>query len=175
MGWAAATGALKRGREELPPIRGQGQQPRVPGCDGTGTAERSYPASKVRVAAERSYPSPRSGANAERSYPASKVRGSTESARVRWHRNGREELPHVRGQRSQLRGATPRLRSGRQLRGATQVRGQGSYPASEVRGGGPEERPHAPTPEARGSSREDQPYLVIAPGQTFENYESILQ
>ena len=38
----------KRGREELPHVRGQGQRPRVPGCDGAGTAERSYPASEVR-------------------------------------------------------------------------------------------------------------------------------
>ena len=28
-------------------IRGQGQRLRVPGCDGAGTAERSYPASEV--------------------------------------------------------------------------------------------------------------------------------
>ena len=32
-----------------------------------------------------------------------------------------------------------------------------SYPASEVRGGGREELPHAPTPEARGCGREEQP------------------
>ena len=36
------------GQEELPHIRGQGQRPRVPGCDGAGTAERSYPASEAR-------------------------------------------------------------------------------------------------------------------------------
>ena len=36
------------GQEELPRIQGQGQQPRVPGCDGARTAERSYPASEVR-------------------------------------------------------------------------------------------------------------------------------
>ena len=43
----------------------------MPGCDGAGTAKRSYPTSKVRVAAGRSYPTP-------------KVRDS-----------GREEQPHV--------------------------------------------------------------------------------
>ena len=32
-----------------------------------------------------------------------------------------------------------------------------SYPASEVRGGGREELPHAPMPEARGGCREEQP------------------
>ena len=36
------------GQEELPHVRGQGQWPRVPGCDGAGTAERSYPTSKAR-------------------------------------------------------------------------------------------------------------------------------
>ena len=30
---------------------------------------------------------------------------------------------------------------------------------SEVRGSGQEELPHAPTPEARGGSREDQPHV----------------
>ena len=43
----------------------------MPGCDGAGTAERSYLVSKV-------------GAAAERSSQASEVRGS-----------GQEELPHV--------------------------------------------------------------------------------
>ena len=36
------------GQEELPHVRGQGQQLRVPDCDGTGTAEKSYLTSKVR-------------------------------------------------------------------------------------------------------------------------------
>ena len=35
-------------REEIPHVQGQGQRPRVPGCEGAGTAERSYPASEVR-------------------------------------------------------------------------------------------------------------------------------
>ena len=46
------------------------------------------------------------------------------------------------------RGATPRPRSGRVA--------ERSYPPSEVRGHGWEELPHAPTPEARGSGREEQ-------------------
>ena len=45
----------------------------MPGCNGTGTAEKSYP-------------SPRSGAAARRSYPASEVRAG-----------GGEDLPHVHG------------------------------------------------------------------------------
>ena len=45
------------GQEELPHVRGQGQQPRVPGCDSAGTAERSYPASKVGGAGPEEIPS----------------------------------------------------------------------------------------------------------------------
>ena len=43
---------------------------------------------------------------------------------------------------------------------ASEVRGatKRSYPASEVRGRGQEELLHAPKPEARGCSREEQPH-----------------
>ena len=75
-------------------------------------------------------PHPRSGAAAE-------------SIRLRQRRNGREELPHVRG-----RGGDER-----------------SYPASEVRGSGQEELPHAPMPKARGSGQEDQPQALAAQAQ----------
>ena len=33
------------------------------------------------------------------------------------------------------------------------------YPASEVKGGGWEELPHAPTPEAKGGGWEEQPHV----------------
>ena len=46
------------GQEELPHIRGQGQRPRVPGCGGAGTAERSYPSPRPGVAAGRTNPMP---------------------------------------------------------------------------------------------------------------------
>ena len=36
------------GQKELSHVRGQGQRPRVPGCNGAGTAEKSYPTSEVR-------------------------------------------------------------------------------------------------------------------------------
>ena len=29
-------------------VKGQGQRPRVPGCDGAGTPDRSYPAPEAR-------------------------------------------------------------------------------------------------------------------------------
>ena len=39
----------QHGREELPQVRGQGQRLRVPGCYGTGTAERNHPTNEARV------------------------------------------------------------------------------------------------------------------------------
>ena len=61
---------------------------------------------------------------------------AAESARLRWRRNGGEELP-----KSKVRGSS-----------------REELPKSKVRGGGPEDQPHAPTPEARGSCREEQPH-----------------
>ena len=74
-------------------------------------------------------PRPRSGAAAE-------------SARLRRRRNGREKVPHVRGQGGRPKGDTQRLRSG--LRG--------------------EEIPHALKPEARGGRREALPHPPYARG-----------
>ena len=77
--WEAATSALSRaersyptsevrGRSRQDPIperrqprgvthvRGQGQQPRVPGCNGTGMAWRSYPTSEVRSGHQEEQP-----------------------------------------------------------------------------------------------------------------------
>ena len=46
---AGRTPCLKgSGQEELPYVQSQGQQLRLPGCDGTGMAERSHPATEVR-------------------------------------------------------------------------------------------------------------------------------
>ena len=64
------------GQEELPHVRGQGQWPRVPDCDGAGTTERSYPASRAGGAAERRYPKSEVRGSEERSCPASEARGS---------------------------------------------------------------------------------------------------
>ena len=52
---------------------------RVPGCYGTGVAERSYPTSEIRAAAERSNPKSKEQQlhrcrRAERSYSTFKVR-----------------------------------------------------------------------------------------------------
>ena len=43
-------------QEQLPHVRGHGQLPRVLGCDGTGTAERSYPASEARGGSREEQP-----------------------------------------------------------------------------------------------------------------------
>ena len=112
-------------QEELPHVRGQGQWLRVPGCNGAGTAEKSYP-------------SPRSGAVARRSYPTSEVRGGgqrTNPTSKEWwlhrckkayrsypklkvRRGGAEEIPFVQGKEQWLHFA-----------GATVKR----YPKSKVR------------------------------------------
>ena len=72
------------------------QKPRVPGCDGAGTAEKSYPVSEVmgssqeelsRVRGQGQWPRVPGcdgTGTAERSYPGSEVRGG-----------GWEELPRV--------------------------------------------------------------------------------
>ena len=44
--------------EELSRVRGQGQRPRVPGCDSAGATERSYPRPRPGAAAGRSCPTP---------------------------------------------------------------------------------------------------------------------
>ena len=52
-----------------------GQPPRVPDCDGTGMAKRSYPTSKVGGAAETRYPVTDVRTGDERSYLVSEIRG----------------------------------------------------------------------------------------------------
>ena len=83
------------GKEELPHIRGKGQQPRVPGCNGAGMAERSYPTSEVGGSGREekphvqgvvavpgtggpggAIPCSRSGGAVVRRYPSSKVKSS---------------------------------------------------------------------------------------------------
>ena len=67
------------GQEELPHVRGQGQRPRVPGCDGAGTAERSYPVSEARGGGREGQPH---------------VQGVVAAQA----QEGLEELSHVEGQ-----------------------------------------------------------------------------
>ena len=108
----------------------------LPHVRGWGAAERNYPASKVRGGDKRSYPLSEVRGHDERSYPVSEVRGGNERSYPRSEIRGRDER---------------------------------SYIMSEVRGGSLEEIPHAPslrpgaaawrsnpTPEDRGSGREEQ-------------------
>ena len=58
----------------------RGKRPRVPGCDSTGTAERSYPASKVRGSGQKEQP-------------------HLQGAVAAWAQESLEELFHVQGQK----------------------------------------------------------------------------
>ena len=80
------------GQEELPHVRGQGQQPRVPGCDGAGMAEKSYPSPRPGVAAGRSNPTPeaRGSGREEKPHFLGVVAAQAQQ--------GLEELSHVEGQ-----------------------------------------------------------------------------
>ena len=80
------------GQEELTHVQGPGQHPRVPGCDGAGTAKRSYPTSKVRVAAGRSYPTPKVRDSGREEQP------HVQEAVAARAQKGLEELLHIQGQ-----------------------------------------------------------------------------
>ena len=92
MGMAQSTGSCNGAQsmaERVPHARGQGQQPRVPGCEGAGIDETSYPTSEVRGGGREELPHvqgqgrwPRfqgcnSAGAAQRSYPMSEVRASS--------------------------------------------------------------------------------------------------
>ena len=115
------------GQEELPHVRSQGQWPRVPDCNGTGTAKRSYTASEVRCGGLEEIPhtpSPKPGATGRRSYPtplsprpravAGRRNRTTEARGGGWEdqphvqgavaaqaQEGLEELSHIEGQEGQ--------------------------------------------------------------------------
>ena len=134
------------GQEELPHVRGQGQRPRVPGCDGAGTAERSYPTPKVRGGSWEELPCirgqgwwsrgatlcPRPRAVSGRTYPMPEARDSSP-----------EDLPYTQSQGLRPGGANPSPKSGGCTgaggpRGAIpRSRSEGSvvrrYPSSKVR------------------------------------------
>ena len=52
----AAAVRAQEGREELPLARGQGRRPGALGCDGTGSAERSYLMPEVRGSSQEELP-----------------------------------------------------------------------------------------------------------------------
>ena len=143
------------GQEELPNFRVQGQRLRVPGCDGVGTTERSYPNLRLGAVAGRNYPRargqgrlrgatlhPRSGRRLAGATPYPRLGAAAGSTNPMPEARGgrREELPGFRGQGRQPRGATPRPR-GATPRPRSGAAAERSYPASKVRGGGLEELP----------------------------------
>ena len=142
----------KRGREELPHIRGEGQKPGGPHAR-RAAAKRSYPISEVRGSSREhktatvqerprgTTPRPRSGRAAERRYPESEVRGGDERSypvsKVRGH--GREEIPHASSPRP---GATGRRSYHTPLSPRPRAVAGRSNRSTEARGGGREDQPH---------------------------------
>ena len=137
---AQRTPCPKGSSQELPHVRGQGQRLRVPDCDGTGTAERSYPASEVRGGGREELPhAPK---------PEAKGGGGEEqpqdSGQGQWPGGPtpRPGSPGCMGT-GRPRGAIPHWRSGR-----VAVR---RYPSSKVRSNGCAllEQPWRDTPRPR--------------------------
>ena len=119
-----------------------GQRRRVPDCDGTGTAERSYPTAEVSGGSREEIPSVRGQGQQPEELP-----------HVRGQGRRREELPRVQG-RGRHREEIPHAPSQR-----TGAAGGRSYPTP------PHPRPRAaggrsnPTHEARVGGRGDQPHV----------------
>ena len=89
----------------------------MPGCDGAGTAERSYPASKVRGGSWEEQPHVQ-GAVAVRAQE-----GLEELFHVKVRRGGSEEIPLVQGKEQQLHFARAAVKRYRMPKvGETQVR-----------------------------------------------------
>ena len=91
-------------QEELPHVRGQGQWPRVPGCDGPETAERSYPTSEVRVGGREELPPSEARGGGREEPPCIRAHGwlggatHIQGAVAALAQEGLEELSHVEGQ-----------------------------------------------------------------------------
>ena len=87
-------------------------RPRVPGCDGAGRAEKSYPSPGSGAVAGRSYPTPphlRPGAAAGRTYPTSneqrlrrRRRAQRSYPTLKVRKGGGEEIPLIQGKEQQL-------------------------------------------------------------------------
>ena len=101
-------------QEELPHVQGQRQRPKVPGCDSTGTAERSYSTPKAKGGSQEEHPH---------------LQGAV-AARAQ---EGLEELFHVHGQAGAGGGEEIPLVQGKEqwlcFAGAAMKR----YPTSKVR------------------------------------------
>ena len=132
-------GALKRGQEEPPHVRGQGQKPGGPHAQRVA-AKRSYPTSEVRC----------SGPEYQTATAQEWPRGVTPCPRSGGAARGDTQLLRSG---AATRGVTPRLRSGAMAGRrypTSQARGQGQ------RAGGATSHHH---PKAKGGGWEDQPHV----------------
>ena len=79
-----------------PHVGSEGQQRRVPGCEGAGIAERSYPASEVRGSGQEELP--HAGGQGLRREDQLHIQGAVAAQA----QEGLEELSHVEGQEGRL-------------------------------------------------------------------------
>ena len=100
---AAATGALKRSREELPHVRGQGQKPGGPHAQRAVT-KRSYPTSEVRGSGQECQ------AARAQELPRRATQAPVQGVVAVQAQEILEELSHVEGQEGRRREDTPRPR-----------------------------------------------------------------
>jgi len=131
------------GWEELPHARGQGRRPRVPGCDGAGAAERSYPRPEIRGC----------GRECQAAMAQEQPRGTTKTEA---RGGGWEELHHARGQGLQPGGTTTCPRPGAaaesarlRWRRSSRVLGRNGAVAAECQAATAKERLRGATPGPR--------------------------
>ena len=148
--------------QHLPPYLGFSYFGQAAAAGALSAAERSHPTPKVRG---RSQEDPMLKGRWPRGVtPRPRSEAAAESTRLRWHRNGREELPHVRGQGGRLRGDTQCLRSGAATRGVILRLRSGavarrSYPTPLSLRPGAAARRSNPLPRPGAMSQEDQPHI----------------
>ena len=85
------------GHEELPLAQGQGQRPRVPGCDSPGAALRSYPMPEVSGGGQEEQPHLQGAASVQAQ------EGWEELLHVQGQEGGPCEIPLLQGKGQQLR------------------------------------------------------------------------
>ena len=100
----AAAGALSAGGRRWPratPHPRSGQRPRMPGCDGAGKAEKSYPTSEARGGGERSHPATEQP-HVQGVVAVRVQEGLEEPFHVEGQEGQREEIPLIQGMEQQL-------------------------------------------------------------------------
>ena len=82
--------------QRRPHVGSEGQQQRVPGCEGAGIAERSYPTSEVRGSGQEELP--HAAGQGLRREDKPHIQGAVAAQA----QEGLEELSHVEGQEGRL-------------------------------------------------------------------------